>query len=93
MVSWKVGKLVSWKGGKLSKELGGSKRWKNVNSKYMTNGYLESLDSYRLENRRIAVKNAYEQTRNERFNRELENINQILKKRRSKEGDFLTKKG
>ena len=77
----------------MSKELGGSKRWKNVNSKDMTNGYLESLASYRLENRRIAVKNAYEQTRNESFNRELENINQILKKRRSKEGDFLTEKG
>lgn len=47
----------------------------------MTKDYLESLETYRLKNRRPYVAYAFEETKNERFYIELENIDKILKKR------------
>lgn len=49
----------------------------------MTKEYLESIDTYRLKNRRPYVAYAYEETKNERFRIELENIDRILKKRQN----------
>jgi hypothetical protein len=47
----------------------------------MTKEYLESLETYRLKNRRPYVAYAFEETKIERFRIELENIDKILKKR------------
>ena len=47
----------------------------------MNKNYLESLETYRLQNRRRYVKYAWEETQKENFKIELENIDKILLKR------------
>ena len=53
----------------------------------MTKDYLESIETYRLKNRRPYVAYAFEETKNEKYRIEVENIDKILKKREKNELD------